>query len=164
MNIADAAALLGAARRIHDAVAAARPETRLDGILVQPMVQGLAEAIVGVHRDPLAGPIVMVGVGGVLAEIYRDMAIRLAPVDRDEALAMIREVKGLAPLFGARGHPKGDVEALARSIAALSALAADPGGTVLEAEINPLIVRGEGRGAVAVDGWVRLADRDRASD
>ena len=163
VNIADAAALLRAARRIHDAVAAARPETRLDGILVQPMAQGLAEAIVGVHMDPLAGPIVMVGVGGVLAETYQDLAIRLAPVDQDEALTMIREVKGLAPLFGARGRPKGDVEALARSVAALSALAEDPGSRVLEAEINPLIVRGEGRGAVAVDGWVRLADRDQAS-
>ena len=163
VNIPDAAALLDAARRIHDTVAAARPEARLDGILVQPMAQGLAEAIVGIHMDPLAGPIVMVGVGGVLAEVYQDLAIRLAPVDRDEALAMIREVKGLAPLFGARGHPKGDVEALARSVAALSMLAADPGGAVPEAEINPLIVMGEGRGAVAVDGWARLADRARAN-
>ncbi len=163
VNIANADALLAAARRIHDTVAAARPEARLDGILVQPMAQGLAEAIVGIHMDPLAGPIVMVGVGGLLAEVYQDLAIRLAPVDRDEALAMIREVKGLAPLFGARGHPKGDVEALARSVAALSALAADPGGAVLEAEINPLIVMGEGLGAVAVDGWARLAERARAS-
>ena len=163
VNIPDAAALLEAAQRMHNAVAAARPEARLDGILVQPMAQGLAEAIVGFHIDPLAGPIVMVGVGGVLAEVYRDLAVRLAPVDQDEALTMIREVKGLAPLFGARGHPKGDVEALARSVASLSALAAERSGAVLEAEINPLIVMGEGRGVIAVDGWVRLAHRDPAT-
>ncbi len=156
VNIPDAAALLDAARRIHDSVATARPEARLDGILVQPMAEGVAEAIVGFHVDPLAGPIIMVGVGGVLAEVYQDLAIRLAPVDPDEALAMIGEVKGLAPLFGARGAPRGDVDALARSIACLSGLAAAPDGGVAEAEINPLIVGAEGRGVIAVDGWVRL--------
>ena len=80
---------------------------------------------------------------------------------------MLREVKGLAPLFGARGHSRGDVDALARSVAALSGLAADDGAAVLEAEINPMIVmregqETEGRGAVAVDGWVRLAQGDES--
>jgi len=162
VGLPDAEGLLAAAGRIHRAAAQARPDARLDGILVQPMAKGLAEAIVGFHVDPLAGPVVMVGVGGVRAEVYRDLAIRLAPVDQDEALAMIREVKGLAPLLGARGHPKGDLEALARSIAALSGLATDDGAAAREAEINPLIVMGEGQGAVAVDGWVRLAGDDDA--
>lgn len=162
VGVPDAPALREAARRIHQAAAAARPEARLNGILVQPLVRGLAEVIVGFHVDPLAGPVVMVGVGGVLAEVYQDVAVRLAPVNREEALSMLREVKGLAPLFGARGHPKGDVDALARSVAALSGLAADDGAAVLEAEINPMIVMREGQGtegggAVAVDGWVRLA-------
>ena len=165
VGVPDAAALRQAAQRIHQAAAAARPEARLDGILVQPMVRGLAEVIVGFHVDPLAGPVVVVGVGGVLAEVYKDVAVRLAPVDREEALSMLREVKGLAPLFGARGHPRGDVDALARSVAALSGLAADDGAAVLEAEINPMIVMreeqgAEGGGAVAVDGWVRLAQGD----
>ena len=162
VGVPDAPALREAARRIHQAAAAARPEARLNGILVQPLVRGLAEVIVGFHVDPLAGPVVMVGVGGVLAEVYQDVAVRLAPVGREEALSMLREVKGLAPLFGARGHPRGDVDALARSVAALSGLAADDGAAVLEAEINPMIVMREGQGtegggAVAVDGWVRLA-------
>ena len=162
VDVPDATALREAARRIHQAAAAAQPEARLNGILVQPMVRGLAEVIVGFQVDPLAGPVVMVGVGGVLAEVYQDVAVRLAPVDREEALSMLSEVKGLAPLFGARGHPKGDVDALARSVAALSRLAADAAAAVLEAEINPMIVmregqETEGRGAVAVDGWVRLA-------
>ena len=162
VGLPDAERLLAAAGRIHRAAAQARPDARLDGILVQPMAKGLAEAIVGFHVDPLAGPVVMVGVGGLLAEVYRDLAIRLAPVDQDEALAMIREVKGLAPLLGARGHPKGDLEALARSIAALSKLATDDGAAAREAEINPLIVMDEDQGAVAVDGWVRLAGGDDA--
>ena len=167
VGVPDAASLREAARRIHQAAAAAQPEARLNGILVQPMVRGLAEVIVGFHVDPLVGPVVMVGVGGVLAEVYQDVAVRLAPVDREEALSMLREVKGLAPLFGARGHPRGDVGALARSVAALSGLAADDGAAVLEAEINPMIVmregqETEGRGAVAVDGWVRLARGDKS--
>ena len=167
VDVPDAAALREAAQRIHQAATAAQPEARLNGILVQPMVRGLAEVIVGFHVDPLVGPVVMVGVGGVLAEVYQDVAVRLAPVNREEALSMLREVKGLAPLFGARGHPRGDVDALARSVAALSGLAADDGAAVLEAEINPMIVmregqETEGRGAVAVDGWVRLAQGDES--
>ena len=167
VDVPDAAALREAARRIHQAATTAQPEARLNGILVQPMVRGLAEVIVGFHVDPLVGPVVMVGVGGVLAEVYQDVAVRLAPVNREEALSMLREVKGLAPLFGARGHPRGDVDALARSVAALSGLAADDGAAVLEAEINPMIVmregqETEGRGAVAVDGWVRLAQGDES--
>ena len=82
--------------------------------------------------------------------------MRVAPVDETEALAMIHEVKGLAPLRGYRGKPAGDVRALARAVAALSNLAALP--RVLEAEINPLMVRKEGMGVVAVDALLRLAD------
>ena len=105
-----------------------------------------------------------VGVGGVLAEIYGDVSIRLAPIDQEDALAMLAEVKGLAPLFGARGRPKGDLDALARAVAALSQLAVGDDPAVLEAEINPLVVLGEGGGAVAVDGWVRLGEQDEAYD
>ena len=93
-----------------------------------------------------------------LAEIYRDAALRIAPVDAATALEMIEEVKGLAPLRGYRGLAKGDLAALAAAIAALSDLARLAAGTplVLEAEINPLIVRAEGAGVVAVDGLVVL--------
>jgi hypothetical protein len=95
-------------------------------------------------------------VGGVLAEIDRDFAVRLAPVSEKEALAMIEEVKGLAVIRGYRGLPRGDCEALAAAVAAFSQLAhmAPP---VQEAEINPLIVKGVGQGVVAVDGLLVLA-------
>lgn len=125
-------------------------------ILVQAMQSGLAEAIVGYRDDPLVGPLVLVGAGGVLAELYRDTVLRLAPVSVEEAEAMIGEVKGLALIRGYRGLPRGDVRALAEAVAALSRLALARGRPVAEAEINPVIVKRAG--AVAVDGLVVLKD------
>jgi succinyl-CoA synthetase beta subunit len=156
LNIADRPALSAAVEQIFARVKKAHPEAKLDGILVQPMEKGLAEVIVGFKRDPQVGPVVVLGVGGVLAEIYRDYALRLAPVTVETARAMIEEVKGLATIRGYRGMVRGDTEALARTVAAVSQLAAvEP--TVAEAEINPLLVRPEGQGVVAVDGLIVLA-------
>ena len=84
------------------------------------MERGLAEVILGFRRDPLVGPTITVGLGGVLAEIYKDAATRLAPVDEAEARQMIEEVKGLATIRGYRNLPRGDVGALAKAIAAFS--------------------------------------------
>ena len=123
-------------------------------VLVQKMESGLAEAIVGYRHDPLVGPLVLVGAGGTLAEIYRDFALAVAPVGEEEALSMIDRVKGFALLRGYRNLPRGDLRALARTVAALSRLALLPGQPVAEAEINPLIVKAEG--AVAVDALVLL--------
>ena len=92
----------------------------------------------------------------MLAEIYRDASTRLAPVDEAEALRMIGEVKGLATVRGYRNLPRGDVTALARAIAAFSTLAHAAFADVAEAEINPLLVKRDGDGVVAVDGLVVL--------
>jgi acyl-CoA synthetase (NDP forming) len=145
-----------AAREMEKRVKAHAPQARLDGFLVQKMERGLAEVILGFRRDPLVGPTITVGLGGVLAEIYKDAATRLAPVDEAEARQMIDEVKGLATLRGYRNLPRGDVAALARTIAAFSNLAHKTFDDVVEAEINPLLVKREGEGAVAVDGLVVL--------
>ncbi|MGH7124922.1 MAG: acetate--CoA ligase family protein [Stellaceae bacterium] len=150
------------AERTRALVAAARsrhPAARIDGVLVQPMERGIAEVLVGYRLDAQAGPVVTVGMGGTLAEIYRDYAVRVAPVSTAEAAEMIEEVRGFAVLKGYRGKPGGDVAALAEAIAALSKLASVSAPTVLEAEINPLIVRAPGKGVVAVDGVVRLIPR-----
>ena len=125
-------------------------------LLVQRMERGLAEAIVGYRDDPVVGPIVLVGAGGTLAELYRDFVVELAPVSPDEAMRMIEKVKGLAVIRGYRNLPRGDVKALARAASAISRLALIPGRPVLEAEINPLIVRREG--VVAVDGLAVLKE------
>jgi acyl-CoA synthetase (NDP forming) len=123
-------------------------------LLVQRMERGLAEAIVGYRDDPVTGPMVLVGAGGTLAEVYRDFSLACAPVSEAEALAMIEEVKGLAPIRGYRNLPKGDLAALARAVSALSRLALLDGRPVAEAEINPLIVKREG--VVAVDARLVL--------
>jgi acetate---CoA ligase (ADP-forming) len=145
-----------AAREMEKRVRAHSPHAKLDGFLVQKMERGLAEVILGFRRDPLVGPTVTVGLGGVLAEIYKDAATRLAPVDEAEAKQMIGEVKGLATIRGYRNLPRGDVSALAKAIAAFSTLVHGAFADVSEAEINPLLVKREGEGVVAVDGLVLL--------
>jgi acyl-CoA synthetase (NDP forming) len=152
LGIGDAAALKQAARDILTRVRTTHPQARLNGILVQRMERGLAEVIVGYKRDAQVGPLVVIGVGGVLAEIYHDFAMRLAPVTPEAAMQMIEEVKGLAVIRGYRGMPRGDCAALARAVAAFSQLAAFD--DIAEAEINPLIVKPEGQGVVAVDGLI----------
>ncbi len=154
LGIADEAALREACRRILDAVAAAAPGARRSGILVQRMETGSAEALVGYRVDPQVGPIVALGSGGTLTEIARDAVVRRAPVSLADAHAMIDEVRGLVTLCGYRGAPAGDRDALARAICAVSDFAALPGPGVREAEINPLIVRAEGEGVVAVDALI----------
>ena len=125
-------------------------------VLVQRMEAGLAEAIVGYRDDPLVGPVVLVGAGGVLAELYHDYVLRMAPVSEVEAEEMIREVKGLAVMRGYRNLPKGDVHALAQAVAAMSRLALVPGRPVAEAECNPVIVKA--LGAVAVDALLVMKE------
>ena len=156
LGVPDGPTAAVAAREIVRRVRAHHPDARLDGFLVQKMERGLAEVILGFRRDPLVGPTVTVGLGGVLAEIYKDAATRLAPVDEAEALRMVAEVKGLATIRGYRNLPRGDVAALARAIAAFSTLAHDAFAAVAEAEINPLLVKRDGEGVVAVDGLVVL--------
>lgn len=152
LGIADAADFAARVPAMLAAVAAARPAARIAGALVQAMETGLAEAIVGYRHDPLVGPVVMVGAGGVLAELHHDVALAVAPVDHAEALALIARVKGFAVLRGFRNLPHGDLDALAAAIVAVSRLALLPGHPVAEAEINPLIVKRAG--VVAVDGLI----------
>lgn len=156
LGIPDGDMLGKAARRILERVKTAQPAAKIDGILVQEMKRGRGEVILGYKHDPQVGPVVVLGVGGTLAEIYRDFCVRLAPVSVDEAHEMIEQVKGLAPLRGYRGQPKGDLEALARAVAAFSMLASLRENPITEAEINPLIVGGHGEGVAAVDGLIVL--------
>ncbi len=125
-------------------------------LLVQRMESGLAEAIIGYRDDPVVGPLVMVGAGGMLAELYNDVALRLAPVDEAGAREMIGQVKGFALLRGYRGLPEGDLAALARAVAQFSRLALLPGRPLREAEANPVIVRQNG--VVAVDALAVLKE------
>jgi acyl-CoA synthetase (NDP forming) len=138
-----------AVRRGYAALRAHGPE-----VLVAPYVTGGVEVIVGAQRDPVFGPVVMVGLGGVFVEALQDVALRPAPVDRAEALAMIGALRGKAVLAGARGRPAGDIEALAEALAALSRFAAVHADTVESVDINPLLVRPRGQGVVALDALI----------
>ncbi len=152
LNIPDAPTLHAITAAMRARVAKAAPDARLTGVLVQPMAKGLAEAILGFRRDPEVGPVVLLGAGGVLSELHRDIALRLAPVDIDEARAMIAEVRALTPLTGWRNLPRGDLDALARAVVAVSRLAGLD--AVREAEINPLIIHAEGAGVTVADAWI----------
>jgi acyl-CoA synthetase (NDP forming) len=155
LDVADDAALLAAVKNIGTSVTGRMAGARVARVLVQQMVSGVGEVLLGYRVDRDVGPMIMLAAGGVLAEIARDRSLRLAPVDLAAAYEMISEVNALAVLSGYRGRRKGDLEALAQAIVALSRLAGDPG--IAEAEINPLIVRAEGEGVVAVDALVKLA-------
>jgi acyl-CoA synthetase (NDP forming) len=154
LGVADAAGLLAAIRKIRTDVAERQPGARVGRVLVQPMVTGVGEVLVGYRVDRDVGPLVMVASGGVRTEIERDRSLRLAPVDAATAREMLAELRGLPLLSGYRGRPTGDLAALAQAIVALSQLADEP--TVAEAEINPLIVRPAGEGVTAVDALAKL--------
>lgn len=160
VGCADEAALKAACRQILASVRKAAPDASLSGIQVQPMLRGLGEALLGYGLDPTVGPVVTLGVGGVLTEIYRDVSVRIAPVDVDEARRMIAEVRGFAPLRGYRGMELGDLEALARTIAAFSQLAFFD---VEEAEINPVLIGRQRDGVVALDALLIKGGRRNES-
>ena len=132
-------------------VAAHAPQARLDGALVARMIEGGVETVIGVKRDAVFGPVVMFGLGGVYVEVLKDVTLRLAPVDRDTAKEMIREIKGIALLTGARGRPPADLDALADALVAMSRFAAAH-PNVTSAEINPFIALPAG--GVAVDALI----------
>lgn len=137
----------------------AKAHVRPKRFLVQEMVSGGTELILGMHRDPL-GTAVLLGMGGVTAELFKDTTMRLLPADgglsREEALGMAQELKTWPLLDGFRGRPKADTEALVDAIVAFSRMAAQLGDRLIEAEINPVFVLPQGRGVRAADGVVVL--------
>lgn len=151
LELSNAEAVTRAFDEIAKALAAAG-ETGEPAIAIQEMVRGEAELIVGARYDEAFGPQVMVGFGGVMVEVLRDVRHASAPLDRDRALRMLRKLKLWPILDGVRGRPKLDVEAVVDTLVRLSWLAHDLGPRLKDLEINPLIVRTAGSGAVAVDG------------
>ena len=118
------------------------------------MEKGISEIILGYRIDELVGPIVVIGSGGILSEIYNDKSIRMAPVDISEAKKMINEVKSLVSITGYRGLPKANLNIIATAIVNMSKFALIK--EIKEAEINPIIVKKENEGIVAVDGLIIL--------
>ena len=122
-------------------------------LLIQEMVQG-TEVLIGARTDPQYGPFLMVGLGGIFVEVLKDVSIRLLPVDEREARAMLKELRGYKVLEGVRGQGPRDVDALVKAMVGLSDIFAAHRNHLSDMEINPIMVRAQGQGAVAVD--VRL--------
>ncbi|MGW7069964.1 acetate--CoA ligase family protein [Streptomyces sp. NPDC054855] len=123
----------------------------LDGVLVCQMVERGVEMVVGVTQDELFGPTVTVGLGGVLVEVLRDVAVRVPPFGEDQALAMLSELRGRPLLDGVRGGPPVDVDALVEVVLRVQRMALELGDELAELDINPLMVLPRGQGAVALD-------------
>jgi acyl-CoA synthetase (NDP forming) len=143
-------------RRIRSEVSARRPDVAIEGVLVQRMVPAGVEMIVGVKRDPLFGPVVLCGFGGVLVELLKDVVIGIPPLSEEQARNMVGRLRAFAVLGGVRGQPAADIEALSATIAAVSSLAVDFADQLTGLDINPLIVLPNGQGAIAVDALIEI--------
>jgi len=132
-----------------------KPGARIDGVLVAEMAGKGIEAILGAVNDPLFGPAVMFGLGGIFAEVLKDVAFRLAPLTPSEARRMIGEIKGYPVLAGARGRTAADVDALVDALVRLSAAAVDLGDSFAELDVNPVLVYDMGKGVKAVDALIK---------
>jgi acetyltransferase len=130
------------------------PEAQILGVQIQEMVTGAKEVIIGVNRDPQFGPLIMFGLGGIYVEVLKDVTFRVAPVSEQEAQEMISEIRSYHLLQGVRGERSSDIEAIVDGILRISQLVTDF-SEIVELDINPLLVREAGAGAVAVD--MRLA-------
>ena len=155
LGLADADAVAEAFESMM-AKARSMPGVHIEGVTLEPMLQGGVEILAGVTCDPVFGWMLTVGLGGVWTELMQDACHSLLPVGAAEADLMLRSLKGFKLLDGYRGAPKADVAAAARAIAALGEAVLAGGDPLREVEINPLLVLPEGKGAVAVDALVLL--------
>ena len=131
------------------------PQAEINGVLVQEMVKSAKEIILGAKQDPLFGPLIMFGLGGIYVEILKDVVFRLAPIDEYQAAKMIESIKTIKLLKGVRGEKPSDLKAVVDSLQRLSQLIVDfP--EIEEFDMNPLLVLEEGRGARTVDVRIGL--------
>jgi acetate---CoA ligase (ADP-forming) len=133
------------------------PNAQVLGVLVQEMVHGGIEVIVGLSHDPLFGPVLLLGMGGIFTELYQDVALRACPITESDAREMLQEVKGARLLEGFRGHPAADVEALIHLLVCVSHLGAQCEQEIREMDLNPLLVLPRGQGVRAADALIVLA-------
>jgi acetyltransferase len=154
LNITDEKALIEAYNEVLENAKAYDPKAHVNGVLVQEMVVGGTEVIVGVKNDPQFGPTIMFGLGGIFVEILKDVSLRVAPLTKEDAMAMIREIKGYKVLAGARGRAKMDIDAIADVLVKVSRMALALEDQVAELDINPLLVLPEGKGVRVADALV----------
>lgn len=161
LGIKDAEQLRQRLGTMRSDITAYSPDASLRGWLIQQQLSSEGEVLLGYRRDPVVGPIVVLAAGGIEAELLDDVVVAPAPVSEAKAQSMIDELRLLKKLAGFRGRPPGDLKALAKAVSAFSMLALDSEGQLAEAEINPLLVRRDGEGVVAVDALFRFVKNER---
>ncbi|MDA8017377.1 MAG: GNAT family N-acetyltransferase [Thermoanaerobaculia bacterium] len=156
LDLEDTDGVRRAYERMTASLDAAGLRDAMDGVLVQPMVTGSAEVMIGVDQDPVFGPLVAFGLGGIHVEILRDVQFRVAPLSDRDAHEMVRGVKGYRLLQGYRGHPAADVEALKDALLRISRLA-EAVPEIASLDLNPLFAREPGGGYLVVDARIRVS-------
>ncbi|MFK7965674.1 MAG: acetate--CoA ligase family protein [Burkholderiaceae bacterium] len=154
LNLASIDEVRDAVSAVQDNVRAQQPDAQIDGVLIQAMQTGIQEMLVGLTRDPLVGPMLTVGFGGINTEIYSDTVVQPAPVSALAAKKMVQALRGAPLLNGYRGKPLADINALIDAIVAVSEFASIE--QIEEAEINPLLVCKQEQGVVMLDALVRV--------
>lgn len=154
LNIRGGDAAKAAYTEIMNSVKQKRPEAKINGILMVPMLKPGVEMILGVNNDPQFGPMIMVGMGGVFVEVFKDVALYPAPLSHGEAMEMLQSLKSFRLLNGYRGSKKCDIDALCDTIVKIGAYASDHRDTLKELDINPLFVYPEGEGVGVADALI----------
>jgi acetyltransferase len=158
LQLTDRDVVKSAYEQIRREVRARIPGAKIDGILVQRMAVAGVEMMLGIKRDPLFGPVILCGFGGVFVEILKDVAIGIPPLSREQALKMLQELRGFPLLGGLRGRPAADIDALCAAVVDISRLASSLGEQILGLDINPLIVLPAGQGVLAVDALAEIGE------
>lgn len=154
LNVCGPEAAEKAYEEIMESVTAKRPDAHINGILTVPMLDAGVEIIIGVNNDPQFGPMIMVGMGGVFVEVFKDVALYPAPLKEEEALEMLKSLKSFKLLNGYRGTEKCDIKALCQTIVAISDYAQANKDVLKELDINPLFVYPEGKGVGVADALI----------
>lgn len=157
LDIADAEGVRAGFDLVLQRAGSAVPDARIEGVLVAKQLKGGVECILGIHRDPVFGPMAMFGLGGIFVEVLKDVVFHRCPFGPDVAESMIRSIKGAPLLLGARGRPKADVAALAAMLSRLSAFAVAAGDRLQSIDLNPVFAMPDGQGAFAADAVIEVA-------
>lgn len=160
LNVADAEQVTAGFATLLQRAAEHAPQARIEGVLVAKQMSGGVECMVGIHRDPVFGPVAAIGLGGIFVEVLRDVVLRRCPFGPEEAKTMIHGIRAAAVLQGARGQPAADIDALAAMLAQVSQFAAAAGERLQAIDLNPVLVLPQGQGAYALDALVQLSPKE----
>lgn len=158
LDIEGEAAVREGFETLLDRAREAVPHASLQGVLVAKQLKGGVECLLGIHRDPVFGPMAVFGLGGIFVEVLQDVVLHRCPFGEDVAEEMIRSIKGAPLLLGARGRPVADIKALAKALSRLSVFATQAGPRLLSIDLNPVFAMPEGQGVFAADAVMTFAE------